>query len=264
MSRTEHRHRDVSPAAATVPNVEQIPQRVDERTVPKVDGCCLYGLKENPLGGEHERSADHVPSKSFLRKPYPTNLPTVDSCVECNNAFSGDEQYLRVLLACVLAGSADPEMQTDVGVRKALARDPRLRAEIAATMREPLVGRAMMWAPDHTRLSSVLTKNARGHLWHEHAEHRTDQPTVAYAALVALTEEQRERFESPPDARDVLPEVGSRAMQRVFSGDTFDGWTFVQDESYRFAIDHLGSGAVRVRSVIFEYLAAEVVWSDEP
>lgn len=107
-------------------------------------------------------------------------------------------------------------------------------------------------------------KNARGHLWYEHAEHRPDPPSVVYAALETLTDEHRETFENPLDVSgDVLPEVGTRALARVFSGDTFDGWTFVQDDRYRFAIDHLGIGAVRVRSIISEYLATEVLWSDE-
>lgn len=241
--------------------MEQIPSYADERLNDELDGRCLYcerGLSEG--GG---LAVDHTPSKALLRKPYPENLPTVDACAECNNGFSGDEQYVRVFLACVLVSSADPAAQTDKSVQSALARDARLHAEVVAAMRETLPSEPTMWEPDQKRLSTVLVKNARGHLWYEHAEHRPQQPTVAYAALEALTDERREAFENPSDVNiEVLPEVGSRALQRVFSGDAFDGWTYVQDDFYRFAIDHLDSGAVRVRSVIFEYLATEVLWTE--
>lgn len=191
------------------------------------------------------------------------NLPTVAACVDCNNGFSADEQYVRVFLGCVIAGSTDPDAQTDSGVQAILDRSPALRADVTAAIREPLPGWPLMWEPDHARMSNVLVKNARGHLWHEHAEHRADPPRVGYVALENLAEERREMFENPSDLSGVLPEVGTRALARVFSGDTFDGWTFVQDEHYRFAVHHLDDGAIRVRSVISEYLATEVIWPSE-
>lgn len=251
-----------APNVGTVQNVDQIPQYADERLTAELEGRCLHC--EKAFGDDIVRSVDHCPSKTLLLKPYPTNLPTVPACVKCNNGFSDDEQYVRMFLECVIAGSADPDAQPDSGVRTALVRATGLRAEIEAAMREPLFpGHPMMWVPDHRRMSNVLTKNARGHLWYEHAAHRPDPPSVGYAALESLNDEQREAFENPPDVSAVLPEVGTRALARVFSGDTFAGWTFVQDGRYRFAIDHLGNGAVRVRSIISEYLATEVLWSDE-
>lgn len=244
--------------------MDQIPPYADERLTAELDGKCLYC--ERNFGKNVLQSDDHAPSRALLQKPYPTNLLTVPSCVECNNGFSGDEQYVRVFLGCVLAGSAEPDAQTDSAVRAALVRDSRLRAQIGKAMRSSGSSDGpVMWVPDHKRLSNVLTKNARGHLWHEHATHRPDPPVVTYAALKSLTDEQRQAFENPPGASSgALPEVGTRALARAFSGDTFDGWTFVQDDRYRFAVDHLETGAVRVRSVICEYLATEVCWTDEP
>jgi len=57
------------------------------------------------------------------------------------------------------------------------------------------------------------------------------------------------------------PEVGSRAMQRLFvlGNDVFsEGWLIVQDGNYRFRV-YEGPGIV-VKMVIREYLACEVVW----
>ena len=52
--------------------------------------------------------------------PYPENLPVVKTCKSCNSGFSGDEEYLFLFLHCVLAGSTDPDRQTDAKVGRAL------------------------------------------------------------------------------------------------------------------------------------------------
>ena len=50
-------------------------------------------------------------------------------------------------------------------------------------------------------------------------------------------------------------------MTRVLTGqDMRDGWVIVQDGVYRFRVQHYGG--ILVKSVLFEYLATEVRWSD--
>ena len=51
--------------------------------------------------GDFADTVDHVPSKVFLEKPYPENLPVVPCCKKCNERFSLDEEYVAVLLECV-------------------------------------------------------------------------------------------------------------------------------------------------------------------
>jgi hypothetical protein len=243
------------------PFVEQIPQYVDERLTAEWDGRRLYCGRG--FGEARRRSVDHVPSKTLLQQPYPENLPTVPACVECNSGFSGDEQYVQVFVGCALASSVDPTVQPDAKVRAALLRSTALRTQIESAMREPSSeGGQVRWEPEHERLATVLAKNARGHLWHEHADRRPGEPAVAYAALESLSPEQRDIFENPPEVSAALPEVGSRALQRRFSGDWLDGWTFVQDDRYRYAVDYLEGDTVRVRMVIAEYLAVTVVWHE--
>ena len=164
------------------------------------------------------------------------------------------------LVGCVLAGSVDAAAQSDRRVRGALRSAPQLREQMEAVLRESGTASELLGRADRERLTTVLVKNARGHLWHEHANRRPDTPTVRYAALVSLTDEERDMFENPPGLSDALPEVGSRALQRMFSGDCLDGWTFVQDDRYRFAVDRLDDDSVRVRIVIAECLAATVLW----
>ena len=61
------------------------------------------------------------------------------------------------------------------------------------------------------------------------------------------------------DFAGVLPEVGSRMMTRVMTGqDLADGWVVAQDGVYRYAVAQ--AGTLLVRTVLFEYLATEVYW----
>lgn len=60
---------------------------------------CVY------CGGVTE-TRDHVPSKVFLDKPYPTNIPVVPACQSCNRNISRDEEYVACLIECSLTGSA--------------------------------------------------------------------------------------------------------------------------------------------------------------
>ena len=56
------------------------------------------------------------------------------------------------------------------------------------------------------------------------------------------------------------PEVGSRIMTRILTGEDFNnGWIVVQEGVYRYAVSY--ADQILVKIVISEYLAAEVCWS---
>jgi hypothetical protein len=75
---------------------------------------------------------------------------------------------------------------------------------------------------------------------------------------------EREEFEgvAGTDALASWPEVGSRMMTRLMTGRDFSvgGWITVQCDVYRYAV--LVGDLMVVRSVLFEYLATEVCWTD--
>ncbi|WP_330231702.1 hypothetical protein OHA40_03895 [Nocardia sp. NBC_00508] len=107
---------------------------------------------------------DHIPSKVLLRKPYPSNVPTIPICEECNLKFSIDEEYLYAFLGCVFAGSAEVDDQVDALARAMLVRSPKLQARIAAAQANTLPGTGpILWSPEMQRIEKVLIKNARGH-----------------------------------------------------------------------------------------------------
>ncbi|MCV7032217.1 hypothetical protein [Mycobacterium sherrisii] len=218
---------------------------------------------------------DHIPTRAFLDKPYPAHLPVVEVCLACNKGLSKDEQYFVALLGCIMSGTAEVDDQPDRRIAQMLAESPGLRERIASARRvNPAPsGRALVsWEYEAPRLERVIVKNARGHFLFECNEPMASEPKrVWFAALESLSDAQRREFEGvadpftdrfEPDARIVLPELGSRAMTRVLTGaDTVAGWIEVQDGVYRYAVEQIGE-ATRVRSVLREHMATEVVWED--
>ena len=84
---------------------------------------------------------------------------------------------------------------------------------------------------------------------------------VWFAPVELRSAEERREFETV-DFGIAWPEVGSRMMSRLLTGDDLqDGWVIVQEGVYRYAVSQ--SGAMLVKMMLFEYLAAEVYWSDD-
>ena len=203
---------------------------------------------------------DHVPSKSLLDRPFPEELPVLDICGPCNNKFSADEEYLKILLACVFEGTCEPAELQDEKVGRALARNATLLADIrqARSEIEALDGkREIIWKPDYERLAPPLLKNAKGHYFYEMGEPIEGDPMqMGIAPLQTLDSKIRSNFEAASIGPG-WPEVGSRMMNRLLSGvDMEGGWVVVQPDVYRFAIHEHRA----VRIVIREYLAFEAVW----
>ena len=237
-----------------------IEEFVDER----LKGSCIQC---GAWLGIADTNKDHVPSKGLLRIPLPENLPIVEICATCNSGFSADEEYLFLFLNCVLSGSTDPDRQTDERVARALRRHKKLRARIERSKVENLTIEGNMecvWNRETARIKRVVIKNARGHAFYEYGEPVLTEPEhVCAAPLKTLTVAKREEFENFGTVGDVAlwPEVGSRMMTRVLTGqDLRDGWVIVQDNVYRYRVEQCNG--MLVRSVLFEYLATEVRWSD--
>ena len=194
---------------------------------------------------------------------YPSNLPVAFTCRDCNQRFSGDEQYFGVFLNCVLAGSTKPHDHEQQGVQRALERLAGLRARIEASKRsETLDGEVLLtWIPELARVHRVVVKNARGHAFYEFGEPVLGEPERVWALpLPQMTEPGCLDFETGRPGLAVWPEVGSRMMKRLATGqDVDDGWVVVQPSVYRYRVEH-DDGLV-VRAILREYLATEVYWA---
>ena len=218
---------------------------------------------------DNDTDRDHVPSRALLLRPYPENLPVVRTCRACNVNFSLDEEYLFLFLRCVIEDTTDPDKHSDAKVSRALRRHEKLRAEIELSKSEQMTidgGVDRWWHPDLERINRVVLKNARGHVFYEYSELMINEPEyIQTFPLNNVPEEQRESFENDgANTFDVAPELGSRMMTRMFTGqDMLGGWIFVQDDVYRYRIEQCSGirSGVRVRSILHEYLATEVYWS---
>lgn len=240
--------------------MERIEEFVDER---QSSWCIQCGA----WIGDVETDEDHVPTRALLLKPYPVNLPVVRVCTACNNGLSADEEYLFLFLRCVLAGTTDPDGHEDDRATRALRRHDNLRARIERSRTEyRTVGgeKIALWRPETERVNRVVVKNARGHALYEYGEPMLTEPEHVWAApLASMSEAEREAFENADeDMVAECPETGSRIMMRMVTGqDLCAGWVVVQDGLYRYRVEQRGT--IRVRAVLHEYLATEVLWSDQ-
>jgi hypothetical protein len=237
-------------------------QRIEEFSDERQKSWCIHCAR--PLAGL-ETNEDHVPSKSLLTRPRPHHLPVVTICRECNSGFSLDEQYAVTLLSSVLAGSTDPEKQPNASAARALTESPALRAGIERSRTEyvTLGGETrILWEPDMHRIGRVALKNARGHAYFEYGEPMLDDPIHLWALpLESMTATERQDFEGVNDEGSLTPwpEIGSRMTTRLATREDMTGqWVIVQEGVYRYSVQQ--DGGLRVRSVLFEYLATEVQW----
>jgi len=213
--------------------------------------------------GNVESNLDHVPSRTILDRPFPNDLPTVRICKSCNTSFSNDEEYFTAFLGSVLAGSAAPDQQVVARSEKILGSNHRLQDEIESQLqivKDADGNDQVTFVPDIARIQNVVVKNARGHVLFEHGQPAEGEPArVAIQPIPTLPPDMLANFETI-DYGAGWPEVGSRLMQRLVTGDDMrpDGWVVVQPNVYRFAV--MDKDQFVVRTVIREYLATEVAW----
>lgn len=211
-------------------------------------------------------NVDHVPSKSFLLDPRPDNLPTVPVCKTCNSSFSRDEAYMVAFLSATMSGTTDPTKQTIPSARRILEKSQALQVAINRTSSYSTIGgeQRMVWKPDMERIERVVVKNARGHAFFEIGEPMMQKPTrVRVVPLEYMKDAERDGFESGYDPQGMWPEVGSRMMTRLLTGQDLnsDGWVIVQDGVYRYLA--IQAGLMTVRTVLHDFLATEVYWGDD-
>ena len=211
---------------------------------------------------DFKTNKDHVPSKSLLEEPYPPELPTTEICTNCNSSFSRDEEYFAAFLGAVLSGSTEPEAQKTATAARIFRHSEALRKRIDAQRQDyttPSGEKRIVWNPELDRVRNVIVKNARGHVYYELGQPAFGEPSnVGIWPLENLPEPELGGFLTI-DQIVGWPEVGSRMMTRLLTGqDMEDGWIVVQDGIYRFAA--VENDGFLVRSIIREYVAAEVFW----
>lgn len=214
--------------------------------------CCYCGNAPD--------SRDHVPSRILLDEPYPENLPVVPSCSKCNNSLSLDEEYFACLIECILCGTTNIQSLKREKIKRILSRKKTLHQRLTNAMR--LFDEKTYFQTEESRVKNVILKLAKGHARYENSESQLESP-ISYwiKPILTMSKEEKDYFYRS-HKQTFLPELGSRAMQRVVminELDTNSYWIKVQPDKYSYSISH-ELGGIAVRIVIWEYLACEVVF----
>lgn len=210
--------------------------------------------------GNFPDTRDHVPSKILLEKPFPDNMPVVPCCLKCNNGFSLDEEYFACLIEYLISGTTDLEKMSRESIVKILKRKKKLKAQLdQAFVNE---NGDSFFKIETERIENVILKLAYGHAKFENSETHFDKPEhLAFVPIETLTQEEQNSFFAITELQKA-PEVGSRAMQNMYltqDGIPIDNWTIVQDGIYKYSVTPT-IGSLKVRILIWNYLACEVVW----
>lgn len=212
--------------------------------------------------GQGTETRDHVPSKILIDKPYPDNLPVVLCCEKCNNDFSLDEEYFACFIECVVSGTTELEGIKRGKIKNILSRKPKLLAKIKQVQR--IVDGKIHFKIDEKRFKTVILKLARGHVKYENSEPKLEEPDLVWIkSLEEMTEKEMNSFLNI-NRLGIVPEIGSRAFQRIFTTDgilSFEDWIIVQEGNYMYAVQ-VDSDSTIVRFIIRDYLAGEVVWDN--
>jgi len=174
--------------------------------------CVYCGANENV-------TLDHVPPRCLIRKPYPANLLTVPACALCNNAYSRDEEYFRLVIVGLLCHTQESESLFDGPIARSMNRNPGMEdlmfGSIAAT------SGAVLLDIEYARVYRIAEKIARG---------------LEYISS---------RVPYPPNQRFNVEfvEVESGSEQTAFAPDftycrssDLCGWEFTLFDSVRFVV----------------------------
>ena len=215
--------------------------------------CAFCGC---PLGTE-----DHVPSKCFLDKPHPQDLPVIPCCYKCNHEFSLDEEYVSCMIDCMKAGTASPILIIRrEKTRKSLMHNPKLQERISAQIRD--FGGVLLYDIEKERFKTVFRKLAFGHLAYENDTLAWDSPySIDIHLLSEMSDSQRDDY-SRLYRGELLPEVCTHGLEHAMLSwedghldSCISPWIPIQEGRYRYCLSPNGN---IVKFVIAEFLAVEV------
>ena len=130
-------------------------------------------------GRTRKTTSDHVPPKClFAKGARPSNMITVRACGLCNMGSSGDDEYLRLVLAMNRESGAHPaarELWPAIIRSLGLPCKAGFRQRFFACVRDVqilskgglILGTAKGLEIDTPRLNRIMAKIIRGLFWHE-------------------------------------------------------------------------------------------------
>lgn len=171
---------------------------------------CIY------CGGLSD-TREHVPSKVFLNRPFPDDLPTLPACQKCNNGFSADELYTNTYIECTKSiyenGNLD-SIEIESNDRK------EIKEAKQAVKSSYIIG----CFKEDDRIIRILYKLALGHIAYELFEcyniecyNNGIDVSIKYVFKYSIDKESWLSLDTIELLDDeFLPEVGSRSFRNIF------------------------------------------------
>ncbi|KIL27418.1 hypothetical protein B4133_0195 [Bacillus altitudinis] len=220
--------------------------------------------------GETASTREHCPSRVFLSKPFPPNLPTVPACERCNNGFSSDELYTKAFIEVYkyhYLFNSEPR------------NSERREVKDAQQKFEEFVNSGKIHFDD--RISRILIKLAICHITFElttgfHTDSWDGIPEyVSYTFRPYMQADDIDSWDDFIPINDtIFPIIGSRVINQIYvlelkmltedNTEIYEpfavmNWIDVQDNNYRY-ICWLDGKNINVKIVIDEFMYAEVVF----
>ncbi len=221
--------------------------------------------------GAEARTREHAPSKVFLNKPYPGDLPIVPACFKCNNSFSKDELFVAVLIEKLKNSFYGSQYPLSDETLARLDKNPKIASEID----NAIVSNDLARFDD--RIKNVVLKLAISHAVYELSEgYCVENVSINYSFINHMSIEDREEFENDIVFNDRLyPEIGSRAYERIVVTEVslqnqeqpeqtltvpfiLLDWVDVQESRYMYTCYNL-RGAIVVKMIISDFLYVSVI-----
>ena len=218
---------------------------------------------------------EHVPSRAFLKKPLPSDLPVLPACQKCNNGFSSDELYTKAYITClkeILDNNNSDYLRIETTDRKETR-------EAKDAVKEAIDKKVISY---DNRVGRVLLKLAIGHATYELSEgyyslkwNGTPLYTRYIIKSTVSDAEWNDLEYAEPMNDKMLPEIGSRVFRNLLVLQmplvnfetkeqsnlnlTMMDWTDIQGGVYRYIAYFEGDKLV-VKMIIMDYLYGEVVF----
>lgn len=222
---------------------------------------------------------EHSPSKVFLSKPYPEDLPVLPACKKCNNGFSSDELYTEIYIDAMKFLSGRTSYMSEKNQERMYLNSAFLDAQ------NDLKGFYNTgYITSNEKILHILTKLAICHMIYEltegyyHIKGCCIYPSsIKYKLDFEMTKQEKEEYDEILFMSDKkLPSIGSRVYDRIYVLSTnltavdrthnsdislvMMDWNDIQDNEYRYICWLENNHEIHVKIVIHDFLYAEIIF----
>ncbi|MCL2762485.1 MAG: hypothetical protein FWD36_04665 [Treponema sp.] len=206
--------------------------------------------------GNRPDTRDHVPSKILLDKPFPENLPVVPCCLECNNKFSVDEEYVSCIFECIIKNICEIKNIKNIRIRNIFERKITLYKKVKELFSNNDIQQILY--QEKERINNVLVKLSKGHYKYEFGEPMFNSPDIINTNILKYMKDDDLNKYFSFIKENIFPEIWSRSFINFYQKELF-WWIEVQENVYLYLVYRDGDKSI-VKIIIMDYFAFEIIW----